>query len=235
MKLHDVSAQARKYLPGSVFRPLRAVGTACLTPLLFSVRSGHGLSALRSKALDRAGKPVLWITYPALDFLRAKNLTGCSVLEFGAGQSTLWWSEHVRKVVSFESDPKWHAYVSQNLPSNARVHLADIGLTGAERLLDREEKFDVALVDGLDRLKAAELASRYVKPGGIVLIDNSDAFSGDDHSFPIMRVLQRAGFKRVDFYGMAPGVIKPHCTSMFFGADNSLVDGADNPRDYGSD
>jgi hypothetical protein len=50
------------------------------------------------------------------------------------------------------------------------------------------------------------------------MLDNSEGYWGGDEqkSYPIVELFQRAGFMRVDFYGFAPGVIKPHCTSIFF-------------------
>ena len=67
---------------------MRRIGTAFLTPLSFALNSGHFKSAFAEKALSRRGKAIPWFTYPAIDFLVAKDFSASSILEFGGGQST---------------------------------------------------------------------------------------------------------------------------------------------------
>ena len=72
-------------------RLVRRIGTAFLTPLSFALNSGHFRSAFAEKALSRRGKAIPWFTYPAIDFLVAKDFSASSILEFGGGQSTKFW------------------------------------------------------------------------------------------------------------------------------------------------
>lgn len=74
-----------------VRRLVRRIGTAFLTPLSFALNSGHFKSAFAEKALSRGGKAIPWFTYPAIDFLVAKDFSASSILEFGGGQSTKFW------------------------------------------------------------------------------------------------------------------------------------------------
>src|SRR5262245_4561702 len=99
MGIGRVIVQAsRTSLSPTVFDVLRRVGTAILTPILFTVHQGHFRSALARKAVDATGHPLPWYTYPAIQFLSAKDFCGRRVLEFGAGQSTLWWSARAGQV-----------------------------------------------------------------------------------------------------------------------------------------
>jgi hypothetical protein len=233
MELKTLRNVARRTLPASVFAPLRAVGTALLTPFLFSTRTGHAISSLRERAMNGAGEPTPWITYPAIDLLRSKDLRDRRVLEFGAGQSTLFWADRAAEILSFEDNPAFFDEVMSKLPSRARVHLVPPSLEGvAERV--GQDKFDIVLVDGLDRAKACKIALGAVAPDGVIILDNAEGFWGPEGTYPIMDMCRAAGLQRVDFYGFAPGMMDQHCTSMFFGPTCFLFQGLDNPTRYGS-
>ena len=200
-------------LPQMIRRPLRGVATMLLTPILFSIRTGHWRSALAARAADRDGRPIPWLTYPAVDFLRGLDLGAASVLEFGSGQSTLWFSARARSVVSLEWQREWYDYVRAQLGGNVRLILSD---HTPERAAIGDGPFDVVLVDGLHRLRAAEIAADLVAPDGLVMLDNSEGDWGPAGTKPIIELFAARGFMRVDFHGYAPGVWKPHCTSIFF-------------------
>ena len=223
--------RARSLVPRNAFSVLRRVGTALLTPAMFSVQQGHLRSALAGRAVTSHGEPLPWYTYPAIHFLSGKDLSNYSVLEFGAGQSTLWWAAHARTVVSLEEDPEWYRNVSAQVPPNVSLHLVPVNLTGAEQLLS-DQKFDLIIIDGLDRFLCAQLAVRHlVSEGGSVLLDNSDGYWGEEVGrYPILDLFRDRGFQRVDFFGYAPGVIRPHCTSLFFKNRSMLLAGTENVR-----
>jgi hypothetical protein len=169
--------------------------------------------------VDRHGNPIPWYTYPAIDLLNAKDFSTKTVLEFGSGQSTLWWAKRAKRVLSLESDPQWLTYVQSQLPAhaNAEMLLIAYDLTGVEDHV-RGSKFDVIIIDGLDRLKAASCSIGLLQQGGAILLDNSEDYYGPDpmNKYAMLDLFRSTGFDRVDFYGFAPGVILPHCTSLFF-------------------
>jgi len=203
--------------------------TAVLTPIRFSLHTGHFKSSMRSAALDKHGNPLPWYTYPAIDFLGTKDFSNKSVLEFGSGQSTLWWAKRAKRVVALESDSEWFAYVRSSLPANAEVFLISKDLTGLDDNL-HDNKFDVIIIDGLDRFKAASRSIGLLQEEGAILVDNSEGYWGGDATkeYPILDLFRGAGFNRVDFYGYAPGVILPHCTSLFFKERCFILRGDEN-------
>src|SRR5947207_2919580 len=101
-------APFKTFLPGVVWKPIRALATAVLTPLWFSYKTGHCRSSFKMAAVNRRGEPLPWYTYPCIHFLEFRDFRDKTVLEFGAGQSTLWWSQRAAQVVAFEGDPAWH-------------------------------------------------------------------------------------------------------------------------------
>ncbi|MFL5240486.1 MAG: L-isoaspartate O-methyltransferase [Gemmataceae bacterium] len=184
---------------------------------------------MRSAAVDSHGNPIPWYTYPAIDLLDTKDFSTKTVLEFGSGQSTLWWAKRAKSVLSFEKNAKWHAYVRSQLPHNAEVFLISGDLTGLEDYLP-QSPFDLVIIDGMDRLKAARRSIDLLQEQGAILVDNSDGYWGGDDlkEYPILELFRSTGFDRVDFYGYAPGVVLPHCTSLFFKGRTFLLRGNEN-------
>ena len=86
---------------------IKKILTAILTPINFSIKTGHFRSSLNKKALTKEGKPLPWYTYPAIDFLVSRNFESSSVLEFGGGQSSAFWSIIAKTVLTFETDKLW--------------------------------------------------------------------------------------------------------------------------------
>jgi hypothetical protein len=229
MALHDVAALAKRILPQWVWSPIRKVMTAFLTPIRFSLHTGHFKSSLRAAAVDRKGNPLPWYTYPAIDFVDAKDFSNKTVLEFGSGHSTFWWAKRCQSVLAFESNPEWFAYVKPALPKNAQIVNIPDDLTGLDGAV-QGGKFDLIIIDGLDRLKAARRSIELLEPEGAILFDNSEGSWGGDspNAYPILQLFRTSGFSRLDFYGYAPGVILPHCTSLFFKERSFILRGDEN-------
>ena len=232
LTLDAISSAARKALPRPAFRALRIVGSVVLAPLRFSILQGHALSALRQKAVDRHGAPLPWYSYPAIAFLRNRRFEGRKVLEFGAGNSTLWWRARASHVVSLDADAAWLRYVKENehASGSGEVHLVhkdlhDIPSSAVAR------KFDVIVIDGLTRQHAAVLAPDMLEPEGAIILDNSDLEWGNaPGEYFIIELMNRLGFFRVDFFGFGPGNVREQCTSVFFRDGCFLFRSADPPR-----
>ena len=220
------ASAGRRLLPRFLFEPLRSAGTALWAPLVFSFRSGHFRSSFCRRAVDRKGKAIPWYTYPAIDFLSRKDFREERILEWGAGQSTLWWAARAREVVSIEGDPSWYETLQRQLPSHAALHLAGPDLKGIREKL--RGTFNVIIIDGLDRLACARISLDYLAEGGAIVLDNSDGSWGADGTFPILDLFREHRFSRVDFYGYSPGVSAKQCTSLFFHKDCFLLAGAES-------
>lgn len=214
--IHEIFAPIKRSLPAGFSSLMRGVGTSLVTPVYFSFRSGHFLSSIRNKASDRTGEPIPWYSYPAVDFLKHRDYGGRTVLEFGGGQSTLFWAKRCRKVLSFEGDPVWHKELKAKIPSHVDLKLVSVKNPSVclkevrEKL--REDgcgKFDLIIIDGLYRRELAELSVDWVGPGGAIIADNSEGYG-------FFEVFKDSDFQRVDFFGHAPGVLLPHTTSIYF-------------------
>ena len=88
------------------------------------------------------------------------------------------------------------------------------------------------VIDGLERLRCAQVSVRIVSLEGAIILDDAEGYWGGErnHTYPILDLLRAQGFQRVDLFGYRPGVIKPQCTSIFFRGECFLFDGAEAPR-----
>src|SRR5690554_2742040 len=86
---------------------------------ILEMRLGHRASSLAGRPVDAAGLPIPWYTYPAIEYLSALDFRNCAVLEWGCGNSTLFWAARAKTVLSIENDPKWHDEMKQQAPANA--------------------------------------------------------------------------------------------------------------------
>lgn len=208
---------ASRSLPRRLLRGLRP---ALLGPLRFAIDGGYLRSALLCEAVDRGGAPLLWVTYPAIAYLEALDWRGRKVLEWGAGNSTLWWAARGAQVYSVEHDPEWVRVLRPRLAGFATVELhAAADAADYVAAPQAAAPFDLAVIDGEDRLGCARAALELVRPQGAILLDNSE----QPWAAPISRLLAEAGYRRVDFHGFAPSVARPHCTSLFFRPECELL------------
>jgi hypothetical protein len=218
MWIQKAFAPFKAALPRPLANALRSLALVVLAPHIHYYRSGFIRSSFYRKAVDRHGRPLPWYTYSAIDFLSSRDFTNCRILEFGAGQSTLWWAARAQSVVSLEDDPKWFAKLTPNLPPNVHLVLLEpnsgppfeaavaAALSGLA-----SPPFDIVVVDGLPRNIAAKLSYNLVSAKGAIVCDNSEGYG-------IASVFAGSEFDRADFYGAAPGVILKHCTSIYFRA-----------------
>lgn len=185
-------------------------------PLNFSVKSGHFGSALKSRAMDRNGQALPWYTYPMIEYLAQLDFSTADVLEFGGGQSTIWWSQRAKSVTTLEANNEWREELSRRMTGPVTLLAVSSPADGAQKIGDR--KFDVIVVDDGSgagpegRVDNARTAFAQLKPGGIILVDNSNAH----YSHPISVEANNAGWTRIDFVGFAPGSWGLGCSSLLF-------------------
>lgn len=220
----SVAGVLRRVLPGVLWRPLRATATAVVTPLRFAFVTGHWHSSLASRARTASGDPLPWYTYPAIDFLAQRDFAERHVLEFGGGQSTLWWAQRAFRVTTIEEDGAWYRSLRARMPGNVDLHHVPVdrssrSVEAVRAVLEAGARrtFDVIAIDGHLRRELTAMAFSYLAPGGLLLFDNAEGYG-------FWEELQGRTCRRVDFYGFAPGVSKRHCTSLVFVGDTFALD-----------
>ena len=172
------------------------------------------------RAIDRAGRSLPYITYPAIEFLLRRVRPDMSVFEFGSGASTLWWAARVASVISCEHNAEWYRAVSANAPRNVTImyHPLEYGGAYAKAVGEFQDRFDIVSIDGRDRVNCALNCLRALKRDGVIIWDNSDRESYE----PGYRFLREHDFRRIEFVGMAPIGNERSETSIFYRTGNCL-------------
>ena len=173
----------------------------------------HVQSVKSQRAVDAAGNPLPWYTYPAIEFLRQLDFSDRTVFEYGAGMSTIFWAGKAKSVVSVEDDEQWCATLKARLPPNAElIHEPD--LSRFPDAITARGPFDVIVVDGpargRTRLKCCHAAIPRLRDGGLIILDNSDWLPES------AKTLRGYGLLEVDMTGFAPICGHVQTTSLFF-------------------
>jgi SAM-dependent methyltransferase len=175
---------------------------------------GESLSAAECRRLPWAmvqrvmGRlpPKPWIASSAISWLDDAITPEWAVFEFGSGHSTEWYARRADSVVSVEDDVTWCARVRERLRSSGLTNYSLIhtelddfpSAVGSYPI----GSFDLVVVDSSEndrtsRLDCIAAARHAVKPGGYLLLDDSDRprYSGADAILPGWSVRRFVGLK----------------------------------------
>ncbi|MFC8732589.1 class I SAM-dependent methyltransferase [Luteimicrobium sp. NPDC057192] len=162
-------------LPGKIRTGRRLAGQLARTPS--ELRNVPRTVRSQGTPLD-VGLP--WLAFVVID--RLDEIVGpeSSVFEFGGGGSTVWFAERARQVTSIEHDPEWAALLEERFAATPNVdvrHVAAAGGSYDEYVASVEsfpdDSLDVVLVDGRSRVRCALAAMPKVRPGGFLVLDDS--------------------------------------------------------------
>ena len=91
------------------------------------------LSENRSPLIDK--QP--WFSFAAIEFLEKILNKDMVVYEYGSGGSTLFFSEHAKKVISVEHNKEWHEKMSIQISSSG-IQNCEVGLFEASEAAPRK-------------------------------------------------------------------------------------------------
>ena len=177
-------------------------------------------SYFKGTPIDGDGNPIPWITYPAIHFLDGRLSKEMKVFEFGSGNSTIYFANRVKSVISVEHDKGYFDFISLKLKSykNVEYRFATLGDNYSSQILEFTSAFEVVVVDGRERVECAKNSVKALSPNGVLIWDNSDRERYKEG----FDFLKENGFKRLDFKGLGPISHEATITSVFYRSDNCL-------------
>ena len=171
-----------------------------------------------------------WFSYAAIEFLEAFLRPQMFVFEYGTGGSTLFFGRKVRTVTSSEDNIAWLDKVKKRVTQTGLANVVlqhrqfdannPVHFESSEYLHSIPEPgFDVIVVDGTEKFfgqKDAPLvrpacfrhAENFIKPGGIIVVD-------DSWYYPELRHANRAKECRI-FKSVGPCRLGVTSTDIFF-------------------
>ena len=170
--------------------------------------------------VDGEGNPIPWVTYSFIDFIKDRIKKQHTVFEFGSGNSTFFYAKSAGIVVSVEHDKEWFDKIFKDKPENSEMIYCELVRGGdyCHMPVKLEEKFDVIIVDGRDRVNCCKQAVEALTDEGVVVLDDSER----EYYREGIDFLLKKGFKQLSFSGISPGLFYNKATSVFYRADNCL-------------
>jgi hypothetical protein len=181
--------------------------------------SGWVRSVREGAVVAADGSPLPWTTYPFIEFIGPRLRPEWHVFEYGSGASTLFYARRVHTVTAVEHDTSFADGLRPKLPANATLLARERGSTGYfEAVAELAAPPHLVSVDGRDRVRCVSAVRGRLAPGGVLVLDDTDRI---DYA-PACAELAAAGFRRLDFWGFAPGLPERRCTTVFYRPDNVL-------------
>ncbi len=165
------------------------------------------------KNFDRA---VPWMCFPLIEFLNDRLNPNHTIFEYGSGNSTLFFADRVKSIVSIEHNKDWFDRISNQVKNNDRATVVFQQLTNvyprAIEIYGANNKFDLVIVDGRNRVDCIKNAVHYLTTHGIILLDDSER----DRYKEAFVLLASKGFSHITFKGMKPGIIRQNEGTIFY-------------------
>lgn len=159
-----------------------------------------------------------WLPYLAIDYLDHWLKPEMTAFEWGAGGSTGWLAQRVKQVVTVEHNPQWTIGLRDNIellyippeqpalgddPSNPHHYraksLGEVNFKNYATVIEKYDPFDLILVDGRARASCLLHAVCKVKPGGFIVIDNTER---DYYLAQVGKLYEN--WNRITFFGNGP-------------------------------
>lgn len=156
-----------------------------------------------------------WWPYSVARSIAQELKPGASVFEYGGGGSTLWLEDRGCLVTTIEHDPGWYEQLVTVVGPSTTVRLVPAAANGSLTSTAAPGRFfdayvaavdelppdsqDLVIVDGRARVACVMAAMRRVRPGGLLLLDDSERQEYE----PARRALQ--AWTATTFTGLKPG------------------------------
>lgn len=169
--------------------------------------------------VDKNNQPLAWLTYSFMDFLENRLNKSIKLFEFGSGNSTLYFSKYVHSVTSVENNKEWYEKFKEK-PNNVTIYYKEIEYTNEYSRFTKtlDIKFDMIIIDGRNRVNCIKNSLDSLTETGVLILDDSERV---DYKTAI-DFLKNNGFRKIDFWGLAPGVFYKKCTTLFYKNKNCL-------------
>ena len=186
----------------------------------YLVEQGWFNSFQAGTPVDKNNKPIPWLSYPCIDFLKDRLNKDLSVFEFGSGNSTIFYSSRVKKIISIEHNKSWYEKIKKELPENAQIIFYEFHPDSeyAKAIKLQNEKFDIIIVDGMDRVNAIKYSIEGMSEKCVVILDDSERI---EYKSGVEKLIAQ-GFKRIDFWGISAAELYKKCTTIFYKEKNCL-------------
>jgi hypothetical protein len=131
-----------------------------------------------------------WMHEGVVNMLKNVLSSDTKILEFGSGNSTLFYSKYTNNIYSVEHDKTWYNKISKKLDNKIVYKLIEIDYVSkpstdlkfynsnsVEEIFEMnipDEYFDIIIIDGIHRVNCAYGSIKKLKKGGILILDDTN-------------------------------------------------------------
>jgi hypothetical protein len=169
---------------------------------------GH-FESCKQQSCIKGSEIIPWITYPALEYISQIDFSDKTLLEWGAGNSSIYFSKRFKHLTSIEHNKNWFVKIKEFGLKNQNLIFAD-KKNYLSVVQDLETKFDVILIDAILRDDCVAIAPALLNNNGLIILDNSDRHPG------LCEKLRKDNFIQVDMHGFGPINNYTWTTTFFF-------------------
>jgi SAM-dependent methyltransferase len=188
--------------------PDSAIFLAALGDIL-SAGLGYKISVDQRACVLGDGRPIPMMSYGLVEYLLALDLSSFDLLELGGGSSTQFWVARARSVFTFETDVQWLKRLQLQPLPNLEARLSTSAALATD-MIELGRTFDAIVIDAAaNRLQLAASAVRLLRPGGFIILDNSDWYPN------AAGFLRNADLIQIDFHDFRP-LHHFRCTTSLF-------------------
>jgi hypothetical protein len=178
-----------------------------------AIKYGYINTKVTGQPWDSAHKPIPWFTYPAIEYLKQLDLKEKKIFEWGSGNSSRFFAERCKEIVSVESNETWYNYGKEYLLPNQQLLFREEERF-AESIDEEPCLYDIIVIDALRRYECALKAVRSLNKGGFIILDNSD---WHPNTSQFLRV--DCGLIEIDMHGFGPINDYSWTTSLYLHRD----------------
>ena len=159
---------------------------------------GFRKSSERGACMLGDGRHIPMMSYSLIEYVMGLDLSDCALLELGGGYSTDFWSRRVKSVLTLETDEQWAASLKKLNLANTEIRAVPIDAL-ANSVCRLDHSFGGIVIDpNTNRYRCAKAALGRLKPGGFIILDNSEWYPNTT------ALLRAADLIQVDFLDFRP-------------------------------
>lgn len=170
--------------------------------------------------VDAQDRPLPWLNYSLIHLLEERLTEDLRVFEYGAGYSTFWFAQRVKEVVALEYDRRWEQQVRELLQgkNNVELRFEEVGPGYIQAAAQDPEGYDLILVDGRERVACVEKALEALRPGGVILLDDTEREAYQ----AAFGIAEKAGYRPLTISGLKPFSFGREQSTLFYREGNCL-------------
>lgn len=187
---------------------------------ILAIDYGFYKSVKEGLPVDKNGLPIPWYTYPAIEYLNNLDLTNLNILEYGSGNSSIYFLNKGSDLVSIEDNKDWFKKIETKTNNNHKYILTEDKHEYVERNSEIKN-VDIIVIDGILRKECSVYIVKKINSSEtmptMIIFDNSDWYPNT-----IEFIDNNLGWIRVDFCGFGPINSYTWTTSIFFNPEKRI-------------